>query len=443
MSAQAGAGAVADVRHGWPSLFAYSALRMPLALLELPLFVLLPNFYSRSLGLDLAIIGIVLFAGRLIDALADPLIGSTMDRLRARFDYRHWIWFGLPVLVIGFAAMFAPPSNSEWALAAWLATTSVVTYLAYSTVSIAYQSWGAGIGTNTVERTRVTTTREGFGLLGVVCASALLAPRYVVPLVAGFAVLSLVSAVAAAYAPAPAAAREPRAPGTIPFGNWAAWREVLQTPSFRWLLGAFMLNGVATAIPATLVLFFIRDVLGGDDGSIALFLISYFAAGALGMPLWVHLARRFGLRTTWLFGMASSVLAFMWALSLGHGDTLPFLAVCVLTGLALGSDLAIPPALLSATIADAGHDGRREGSYFGLWNLATKMNLAIAAGLALPALAWMGYEPGRGTDTLALSLAYAALPCALKLAAGVVVLLAPLPHTGPSQPPRQLPHGGA
>ena len=41
------------------SLLAYCTLRMPLALLELPLFVLLPTFYNRSLGLDLAIIGLV------------------------------------------------------------------------------------------------------------------------------------------------------------------------------------------------------------------------------------------------------------------------------------------------------------------------------------------------------------------------------------------------
>ncbi len=434
------ASTLSSVRHGWLALGAYGALRMPLALLELPLFVLLPNFYNRSLGLDLATIGAVLFAGRMIDALADPLIGSTIDRWRERIDYRRWIWFALPVLTLGFAAMFVPPSTGHAALSAWLAATSVLTYLAYSTVSIAYQSWGAGIGTTTVERARVTGSREAFGLLGVVLASALLSPQNVVPLVVAFVTLTLLSAGAAAYAPAPTPARAPQPRGTPALGAWSAWREVLGTRSFRWLLAAFMLNGIATAIPATLILFFVRDVLGGGDQAIAVFLISYFAAGALGMPLWIHMARRFGLRTAWLLGILFAVLAFVWALSLGRGDTTAFLAVCLLTGLALGSDLAIPPALLSATIADAGHDGRREGSYFGLWNLATKLNLALAAGVALPALEWMGYTPGRGTDTLAVSLAYAAFPCALKLGAGILVLLAPLPET---RPRKLLPTGDA
>jgi len=416
----------------WSGLAAYGALRMPLALLELPMYVLLPSLYSRSFGLDLATIGAVLFAGRLLDAFADPAIGAAIDRWRARFDERRWIRAALPALALGFGAMMLAPPMQPAGVAAWLAVTSIVTYLAYSTVTIAYQAWGAGIGTDTVSRARVTATREGFGLFGVVAAAALLSPEHAPVLVVAFAVMAAIAAAATARAPAPRAARPQPGGGRPAFDALRAWREVVGNQGFRWLLAAFVLNGIATAIPATLVLFFVRDVLGGGDGAVAVSLVAYFLAGALGMPLWVQVARRFGLRNAWLLGIAFAVLAFSWALALGRDDLAPFLAVCVLTGLALGSDLSIPPALLSAVIADAGHGGRRDGAYFGIWNLATKLNLAIAAGVALPSLAWLGYAPGQATgDTLALSLAYAALPCALKLAAGVVLVLAPLPDANP------------
>ena len=62
---------------------------------------------------------------------------------------------------------------------------------------------------------------------------------------------------------------------------------------------------------------------------------------------------------------------------------------------------------------------QREGAYFGWWNFATKLNLALAAGLALPLLAAFGYAPG-GRDTAALhalTLAYCLLPCLLKVGA--------------------------
>ena len=86
---------------------------------------------------------------------------------------------------------------------------------------------------------------------------------------------------------------------------------------------------------------------------------------------------------------------------------------------ALGADLTLPGALLAGVIQRAGHGGRLEGAYFGWWNFATKLNLALAAGVALPLLAAFGYQPGsRDPAALqALTVAYCLLPCVLKAAA--------------------------
>lgn len=74
-------------------------------------------------------------------------------------------------------------------------------------------------------------------------------------------------------------------------------------------------------------------------------------------------------------------------------------------------------------IQRAGHALRHEGNYFGWWTCANKLNLALAAGLALPALQALGYTPGsRDAAALtALALVYAAIPCLLK--AGAAALL--------------------
>ncbi|MBU6270922.1 MAG: MFS transporter [Betaproteobacteria bacterium] len=406
-------------------LAAYGALRAPLALVELPVFVMVPAFYGAGLGLDIALVGAVLFGMRLLDALIDPLIGARIDgdRVRGRRDERRWIQLALPVLALGFGAMFLPPVQGA-AAAVWLALTSGITYVAYSAVSIAYQAWGAGLADTASQRARVTAVREGFGLAGVLAASGLMAPAMAPWLIAAFLSLAALAAWLMRAAPAPRPAPS-LAPGDRRV--WQGWREVLGNQGFRWLLAAFMINGVATAIPATLVLFFTQDVLGASETETSVLLGTYFLAGALGMPLWIAASRRLGLRNAWLVGMSFSVLAFLWALSLGRGDLIAFGLVCAMTGLALGSDLVMPSALLAALIDGAGHGGRREGAYFGLWNLATKLNLAIAAGLALPLLSLLGYLPGQPGGGLALSMTYAALPCALKLLAGVIVLIAPLP----------------
>jgi len=201
-----------------------------------------------------------------------------------------------------------------------------------------------------------------------------------------------------------------------------AWALPWRVPAFRKLIAVFLVNGVASAVPATLLLFFVRDRLQAP-GFEPLFLGGYFAAGALSMPLWVKAVARHGLVRCWLAGMGLAIASFVWAARLGAGDVAAFTAVCLASGAALGADLAVPGALLAGVVQRAQHAQRHEGLYFGWWNCASKLNLALAAGLSLPALQWLGYAPGsRSAAALdALAIAYAALPCLLKLAAATLL----------------------
>jgi Na+/melibiose symporter-like transporter len=185
----------------------------------------------------------------------------------------------------------------------------------------------------------------------------------------------------------------------------------------------FVLNGTASAVPATLVLFFVQDRLQAPPALEPAFLTTYFLCAALSMPLWVKVVARLGLARTWLAGMGLSVAVFIWAATLGAGDTTAFLIVCALSGIALGTDLALPSALLAGLIGRLGARGTSEGAYFGWWSFAAKLNLALAAGLALPLLAWFGYTPGARTPEAlhTLTIAYCLLPCALKLLAGAAL----------------------
>jgi GPH family glycoside/pentoside/hexuronide:cation symporter len=63
----------------------------------------------------------------------------------------------------------------------------------------------------------------------------------------------------------------------------AASAAVLGDAAFRRLLAVFVANGIAAALPATLVLFFVADVLQAEAWSGA-FLALYFIAGAVASP---------------------------------------------------------------------------------------------------------------------------------------------------------------
>lgn len=406
----------------FPVLLTYGLFGMPLALVALPVYVYVPHFYARHFGLSLAAIGGVLLAARLFDAFLDPVLGDWLDRSNSRDRYGHAIVLSLPFLLAGMGGLLTPPAFAAGFALPWLLGTLLVVYIGFSLATIAHQSWGAALTQVQAQRTRLTATREACGLSGVILAAIL--PSVLglqwLPLI--FAPVLLVTALLLRAAPRP-----PVRPTIRPGSTIGAASIPFRNRRFRWLFAVFLMNGIAAAIPATLFLFFVDDRLrlasyGGP------LLVLYFVAGAASMPGWHFLAQRYGEARAWLAAMLLAIAAFIWAYGLSAGDLLPFAAICVISGLALGADLSLPPALLAAVIGQAGHSNQREGAYFGIWNWISKMNLALAAGISLPLLQYLAYQPGSiaQQSTRALSCAYALLPCALKLVAALILWRAPL-----------------
>lgn len=397
------------------SLLSYGVFGLPLAFLALPIYVHVPNLYAAHFGLPLAVVGTVLLAARIWDALIDPLMGWQADRLGQR---RAAIALAMPLMGCGLVGLLDPPGASPGPL--WLLGMLFVVYLGYSLAAVSYHAWGAELGTDAHERTRVTAVREGFALAGVVLASVLpgllgpslgeglrqLAWVFVALLLATGALTLLLTPVAGVVA-------RP----TQGLAGMAAW---LRARRFRRLLLVFAVSGIAAAIPASLVLFFIADVLQASPHS-GLFLALYFVSAAAGLPGWVWLSRRHGKAHAWCAGMLLAVLVFGWAATLGPGEVAAFALICVLSGLALGADLALPPSILADLIAADEAPGA--GLSFGIWNFVAKLNLALAAGVSLPVLGWLGYVPGTQTQAGigALALLYAVVPAALKLVAACLL----------------------
>jgi len=382
--------------------------------------------YAQQYGVTLGALGAVLLLSRSVDAVVDPWLGRWGDKL-----YRHsWqaVWLAAVLMALavalGFAALFFPPAAalSPAGLLVWVGCALTLSHLAYSGLGILHQAWAARQGGGGVAQSRWVAWREGFALVGVLLASAL-------PSLWGWTLTTVLLVLMLALglfswrqiARTALASNIAVALDAVSHSLWQPWLHA----GFRRLLLVFMLNGLASAVPATLVLFFVQDLLQAPKAMEPLFLGLYFAAGALSFPLWLKVIDRIGLLRTWATGMALSVLAFVSVVTLGAGDTTGFLVVCALSGMALGADLTVPGALLNQLIDRCGERGRTDGAFMGWWNLATKLNLAMAAGLSLPLLGLWGYAPGQqdAQAVLALSLAYGLLPCALKMLAGLALYM--------------------
>ena len=141
---------------------------------------------------------------------------------------------------------------SHSALLVWVTAFLLLTYSAYSALSVAHQSWGAMLGGDEAQRSRIVAWREGFGLLGVLTAS-------ITPAVLGLPVTVAIffMALGIGWLAWTRAVRPRPSPS---FKTGSVWLP-LKSPAFRRLLVVFILNGIASAIPATLILFFVQDRL--------------------------------------------------------------------------------------------------------------------------------------------------------------------------------------
>ncbi|QKJ67421.1 MFS transporter [Deefgea piscis] len=399
----------------------YGLLGLPLAMAALPVYVQIPAYYSGQLGLALGLTGWVLFLARLVDTFQDPLLGRWIDRLNGNVS--TWFWGSAALLALAFLGLWLPPvpTGNTMYLALWLAAMLIAAYTAHSMLNIAYLTWGARIDAGATPSDQgllgAAAWREGAGLLGVILASVI--PSWIMSRpaaalnsnlsyysIAFAAVLLLAVWVLLKFAPT-----WQRAKDTATAASWrATWALMKAHQGFRQLLPPYFLNAISVAIPSTLALFFINDRLQAPSYAGA-FLASYFIAAAIGLPLWVMAAKKIGVLCAWRWGMVLAIVAFCSAATLGAGDIIAYLIVCIAAGLALGADLALPPVLLAKLIR---HD-HSPASYFGVWTLLGKLALALS-GLALPALAALDYQPGSPAGP-ALAWVYAGVPCAFKLAA--------------------------
>lgn len=421
-------------------LVAYSALQLPLAMAALPVVLNVAHYYGEVLKLSLALIGPILIVSRIIDAIQDPVIGWLSDRMTSVRNGRLLlVAIALPLLMGGFFMLFDPPAMfhpvadgpapNPNLLAAWLFAALVLVHLGYAGVSISYHALGAELSDDYNERTRVTVGREVFGLTGMMLAVVL--PTFLTARfgeAAGYQWLGIIYLPLAIMAALPTLLfSPPSVHGPVPpstRGVLGAFFAPLQNPLYRRLLTVFVVNGSALGIAVSVMLFYVEHVLGGSKLDAGLILLAYFIAGAASVPLWMFLSRRLSKAAAWFVGILLSVVAMGLAAFLGHGDIGLFIAISVITGMGLGADYGLPPAILADVInAQEGKSSRgATGAYFGLWALATKLATAIGAAASLPILDLLGFNPADGEyNTTALMVVYIALPVIVKLLAAILL----------------------
>jgi GPH family glycoside/pentoside/hexuronide:cation symporter len=422
-----------------PTKIAYAAPAFALAVVGIPVYVYIPKFYTDVVGINITILGYLLFGVRIFDAFTDPALGYLSDKTETRYGRRRpYIAVGSLFVALALYLLFNPPVASSAFATIWFAICIYALFFFWTAVVVPFESLGPEITFDYHERTSLFGLRDGFLIAGTLLAAsspAIVEGLFDLPANADGERLKFFW-LAVAYAPlligtswwCVYAVKERHA--TSSSANlWAGIRSAMQNRPFMILLVSYTISAIGNNLPATLILYYVQYVLKSDMAD--LFLLMYFVTGIVFLPGWIYLSRRTGKKSAWLASMVVNTGAFIGVFFLGPGDAGIYSILVVLSGIGFGATLAIPSAI-QADVIDYDElltGERREGQYIGLWSISKKLAAALGIGIGLAALGMSGYTPNvEQTEQVQFTLRtlYALVPSICNILAFLIAIYYPI-----------------
>lgn len=380
----------------------YGLLGVPVAVLGLPFYIYIPAYLAENLGYGYAVVGFVFLLARLSDVVTDIPVGACVDRWG---HARGMMFLGVFLSAVCVCMVVLLPHPLSTLL---LAVLVAMIFLSWTLITVPWLSLPVGLESTVAAQLRLNSSRELFLLLGTLLAltvPAFLPSELLLP---ALGVVGLVTVLCIAMMPLS---------GHSPARQSVPGFALLREPCVRQLALPWFINALANAIPGTVLLVFVREVLR-DEAAAGPALGIYFLAAVCGLPLWYWLATRIGEVMVWKITMLLASMTFAGALLLGEGDTKIFWLICLLSGLTLGADQAMPASLqthLARKLADR-HGGDVGGRMLALWSLIQKAAMGLAVAMTF---LWLGGNANVAGEVSpwVVSVAYVAFPVGLKVAA--------------------------
>ncbi len=333
-------------------------------------------FYSRPGGLlPVGFVTGLVFLGRMVDMVTDPLVGHWSDRFRSRWGRRiPFIVWGAPVMALGFALLWMPPQGlSTVALGGYVVLALSLFFAGHTLSGRPYDALLPEITPDPRERTNLSAYRVAMGVGGAVVGlvvSGVLIDRW------GFAVMGAALAALALVTRYTSVAgvwrwtdREAR---SVQMGILEAMRLTLRNRPFRAYLPSFVLLSVGIGLLLMLLPFFVTEVLDRGEVWVSAVMGVYVAVAVMAVPAVVWLAGRLGRRVVYQRGLLLTglVMPFLFVVGFlpGVSPLLQVLGAVAILGAVSGA-LFVFPLVIMADIVD--HDetltsSRREGIYYGV-----------------------------------------------------------------------------
>jgi sugar (glycoside-pentoside-hexuronide) transporter len=364
------------------------------------LLFLYPFFLTNVIGLRPALAGLIPWLARLVDAFSDPLMGRLSDATRLSAGRRRpYFLIGMLPFGVLFAALWVDRSGAgQAAQFAYYAGVYAVFVLAMTVLSVPYLALIPEMTSSYQERTSVNAFRAAGAICGTLVAVAAMRPLAEafggggrgwasVGLVAGLYLVLPWPFVFRSTFERPGFSR----PSHQPF--FTSLLSLARHPSYRSLMGLFLLGRIAIDLASTMFIYYFTDWLGRPEDfgpTLALFLLAVVGS----LPLWLRISQHVDKRTIFLMGAASWVGSQLFLLAATPDWPREWIFVgAAIGGVGYAAADMIPWSMLGEVVdEDELRTGeRREGLYFGLFTFLRKLGGASAVALALVVLDLAGF----------------------------------------------------
>jgi glycoside/pentoside/hexuronide:cation symporter, GPH family len=343
-------------------------------------------------------------AGRIWDAINDPLFGLLSDRIRTRWGRRRvLLLFGAVPLGLSFMLMWIVPGLGQLGLAIYYALVFILFDTAFTLVHVGYNSLTPEMTSDYDERSSLNGYRMVFsisGTLGAIILATVLGwyikdQRLLYGLI-GF-ILGLVAMIPPLVVFSITRERPAEElPEPLPMRQ--AIQSTLSNYPFRLVMGLYLLSWTTASILAAVLIYFATYYLRVPEQA------NYFVLLAQGMailfiPVVVWLSRRLDKRRAFILGAATWIAVFLGIFSLRADQVTLGYVLAALSGLGIATAYVIPWAMVPDIIEyDQLRTGqRREGSYYSFASFFQKLATGLAIWGIGQALAWANYiTPGLG-----------------------------------------------
>lgn len=407
---------------GWRILAAYAAPAFSQTMIHGPTGSVIQGVYAKYFGVPLQSIATVLFVASVFDATVNPVMGYLSDRHCAGGGTRKpWLVYGSLFSVVACWFLFAPtPPVTTWYFGGWL----LLAYAGWAIAEVPYAAWMAEITSDYDDRTRLATWR-GVAMYGGAMAFAGIPYLPIFP-TSEFTPASLrCTAIVAAVAlplfslwaiwkvPAGDVVAKPGVPRN-------AWTGVIgNRPLLRFALLFFLYN-LASGVMNGVMFFYIDSHLHLGPFMAGLFLLT-LPLGAVAVPLWGALCRRFGKQRAWAAGAAGGALGMLLFATVPVGPQgAIWLAVVQVLVILLYAGF---PVAAPAVLADVIDYGRLRfgvdyaGTYFAIYNVMYKAVPGLGGALAIALIGIGGFDAHLAeqstSGTMSLLVTFCAVPALL------------------------------